>query len=90
MISHLQGKAELRKKAETLLTAKTGLSLADKPIASPFIYSYTTIPLIYGEALNIALGSTPTVLEKHFTANTGSGEVRYKSGTILAEAPVRL
>lgn len=89
MIRYLQGRTALRKKAETLLTLKTGLSLMDKPIAPPFIFSYTAIPLICGEALNIALGNTPSVLEEHVTANTRSGEVRYRSGTILAEVPGR-
>ena len=37
MISYLQGRTELRKKAEALLAEKTGLSLVDKPIAPPFI-----------------------------------------------------
>ncbi len=71
-----------------VIESKIGCKLVDNPITPPFVYSSTTIPLLYSEALNIALGTPPqTPLEEHITTDTDSGDVRYESGHILAKAP---
>lgn len=57
-------------------------------MAPPFVYSSTTIPLLYVEALHIAL-ETPlrTPIEERIITDTESGEVRDESAHILAKTP---
>jgi hypothetical protein len=87
-IRHIQARKDLKLKVENVVRSKTGYELVDNPNSPPFIYSYTTIPLLYNTVINIALGTpSRTELEELIKIHTDAGEVRYGPGTILAKAP---
>ncbi|MFC2019348.1 hypothetical protein ACFLU4_05275 [Chloroflexota bacterium] len=86
--AHIADRVDLQRKMVCLLEQKTGYKLVDKPdIASPFIYSYTTGPILYKAILGLALGSRiKSEIENDIVADAKAGVVKYQ-GSILASAP---
>ena len=86
--NHIQSWRELSYKSEQVIESIINYKLVDNPADPPFVYSSTTIPFLYDEALNIALGTPPRKsLEERIVVDTDSGEVRDEAGHILAKAP---
>ncbi len=86
--NHIQARRELAYKTKWVIESIINYKLVDNPADSPFVYSTTTIPFLYNEALNIALGTpSPTSLGERIFVDTKSGEVRDESGHILAKTP---
>ena len=71
MTSHRQAWRELMDVTKRVIESKIGYKLVDNPITPPFVYSSTTIPLLYYETLHIALGTPlPTPIEDRIIADT--------------------
>ncbi len=86
--NHIQARRELSYKTKWVIESRINYKLVDNPADSPCVYSSTTIPFLYNEALNIALGTRPRKpLEERIVIDTDSGEVRDETGHILAKTP---
>lgn len=88
MIAHTHARIELKLKVEQLLKSITGYKLVDTPTTPPFLYSNYTVNLLYRTVINRALQAVDDVnLEEDITADTSTGEVRYRNSLTLAKAP---
>lgn len=88
LAAHVEARVNLEAKCAGLLMGKTGYRLVDRSDEPPFLYSYTTLDLTYQAVLNRALGGEQvTRFEDRIVVDKEGGEVKYGSGTILAEAP---
>lgn len=87
-LTHMTDRLALQQKLIALLKQKTGYSIIDRKQASPpFLYSYTSGPILYEAVLESALTTGQKyALEHDIVANTQSGAVKYRN-SILAEAP---
>ena len=75
-------------KCADLLMEKTSYTLVDQPMNPPFLFSHTSLDLTYKAAINRVLGiKQGTDFEDMVVTDKERGEVKYGTGTILAEAP---
>ena len=85
--AHVEARLELEDKCAGLLMEKTGYKLVDRSDEPPYIYSYSTLDLVYQSVLDRALGVEQTTkLEDTITVDTESGVLWYDNKK-LAEAP---
>lgn len=92
---HRAKRTALQLKAAVILQEKTGCRMIDRDvdeknraIKPPFLYSYTTGPLLFKMALHYAFGDHDAdKWQSRVVADTGTHHVKYGPGTILAEVP---
>lgn len=89
LAAYVEARINLEDKCANLLMEKTGYKLVDQPVKPPFLYSYTSLNLIYKVVLSRALGvvEQKTEFEDMVVVDKERGAVKYGIGTILAEAP---
>jgi hypothetical protein len=94
-VNHQAARVALQRKTADLLQKETGYKLVDNDGSPPFVYSYTTGPLLYKSAIDFAYTAPEDIdLEKaienfatNIIINTDSGDVRSHDHSILAVAP---
>jgi hypothetical protein len=88
LAAYVEARINLEDKCANLLMEKTGYELVYQPVEPPFLYSYTSLDLIYKVVLNRALGvEQKTEFEDMVVVDKERGEVKYGIGTALAVAP---
>ena len=86
--AHVTARVDLEHKCTDLLVEKTGYRLVDQPANPPFLLSYTSLDLTYKAVINRVLGvKQGTDFEDMVVTDKERGEVKYGTGTTLAEAP---
>ena len=93
--AHRAKRTALQLKVAVMLQEKTGCRMIDwdvdeknRAIKSPFLYSYTTGPLLFKMLLQYAFGDHDVdKWQSRVVADTAAHCVKYGPGTILAEVP---
>ena len=84
---HIVAKIALQRKVAERLANTTGYQLVGKPVSEPFVYANTTIPLIFQNAVGLALGIPEAKnLKARLTNDTATGEVVFEGRDILGRA----
>lgn len=87
LASHLTARMITKRKLATLLKEKTGYAVVKDATNGSFIYSHS-IDFLFGQML-MAMTRLAGIedLKRSISADRGSGDIRFGSGTILAHAP---
>ena len=87
LASHLTARMIMKRQLATLLKEKTGYAVVDDVTNGPFIYSHSMDFLFRQMLLGMPWLAEIKDLKRSISADRGSGDVRYGSGTVLAHAP---
>lgn len=92
-VSHLAARIVFQRRTVTLLQERTGYKLTDGGGDPPFVLSYTTGPLLYKAAIDIAFAAPEERegiirnMESAISVNTSNGDVSFENRLILAVVP---
>jgi hypothetical protein len=88
LAAYIEPRVNFEAKCMELVTRKIGYKLAEQSHEPPFLYSHSVLNLMYQAVVDRTPGvEQKTTFEDMITVNNRSGEVRDRSGTILADAP---
>ena len=86
LATHLEARIAMKRKLANLLQEKTEYQLVDPPISGPFLYS-SSVDFLFQKVTQRLLQLADTSdLNNNIIADTGKGDVRYGTSTILTHA----